>query len=49
MNKEGNRKKRGAIVVEEPTGSAPMINLDGRWEQDFDDHAKKNKKSDSKE
>ncbi|WP_257720080.1 hypothetical protein [Desulfotruncus alcoholivorax] len=26
--------------VEEPTGSATMINLDGRWDRDFTDHEK---------
>lgn len=24
--------------VEEPTGSATMINPDGRWDRDFTDH-----------
>lgn len=33
----GKKFTYGDAFVEEPTGSAPMINLDGQWEHDFVD------------
>ncbi|SFR06425.1 hypothetical protein [Desulfoscipio geothermicus] len=30
--------ERGRAFVKEPTGSAPLINLDGEWQHDFADH-----------
>ncbi|MBF7083320.1 hypothetical protein IT084_10070 [Desulfallas sp. Bu1-1] len=40
MKKKQTRpsRARGDAFVGEPTGSAPLINLDGRWEHDFTNH-----------
>ncbi|WP_347491008.1 hypothetical protein [Desulfoscipio sp. XC116] len=37
-NKNKSSKATGATFVEESTGSATMINLDGQWDHDFTDH-----------
>lgn len=36
--KNKSSKKTGLTFVEEPTGSASLINLDGQWDHDFTDH-----------
>lgn len=36
--KQINNNEEYESFVEEPTGSATMINLDGRWDRDYTDH-----------
>jgi len=40
-NEQKKSKVTGDNFVNEPTGSATLINLDGQWEHDFDDHKEK--------
>lgn len=40
-NKNKSSKETGDNFVNEPTGSATLINLDGDWEQDFTDPDRK--------
>jgi hypothetical protein len=42
MRKKNRKPKakyeRGEAFVKEPTGSAPLVNLDGKWQHNFTDH-----------
>ncbi|AGL01448.1 hypothetical protein [Desulfoscipio gibsoniae] len=42
-NKHKSSKETGDAFVEEPTGSATMVNLDGQWDHDFTDRFSNNK------
>jgi len=40
-NKNKSSKETGDNFINEPTGSAMLVNLDGQWEHDFTDHNEK--------